>query len=322
MAKVESCHSCVYARWDLALWARTLNSVFPARPVCGNHPDFPGRMKECPLGRVCRNFRAKPPTPTGETVKTISLGGGLVAYVDAADFEWLNQWTWHLGCGGYAYRLEKTKVILMHRQIMRSPKGLVVHHKNRNRLDNTRENMENTTAAKNALSRSKPRNTSSRFWGVSYIKDRAKYQVFVWYESKALSCGYFVDEIEAARAHDYKAVQLKGEAARLNFPDEWPPQRRAQVYATAEAKSARRKATQRKTPAAKPKTKSKRVTGHKTRLPRSPAAERTTHNARRNRNRQRMVRHRGHRGHRATSGRKQRQAVSRQAAKHAKEDDH
>ncbi len=156
MAKAESCHNCVYAHWDLGLWVRTLWSGFPARPTCGNQPDFVGRMRECPIGRVCRNFRPRPPTPTGETVKTIPLGEGFYAYVDAADFEWLSRWTWCLynGCAG---RREKGKLILMHRQIMQPPPGMIVDHKNRNKLDNTRANLRNCTHAENARNRSKRR---------------------------------------------------------------------------------------------------------------------------------------------------------------------
>jgi hypothetical protein len=34
-----------------------------------------------------------------------------------------------------------------------------------------------------------------------------------------------------ARAYDRAAVERIGEFARLNFPEEWPPQRRAEVRA-------------------------------------------------------------------------------------------
>ena len=106
MAKCETCHNCVYSRWNPGQWMASLSSGFPTRPTCANQPEAPGRWTECPLGRVCRNFRARPPTPKGETVKTIPVGDGLYAYVDAADFEWLNQWTWTLH-SGYAVRYEE-----------------------------------------------------------------------------------------------------------------------------------------------------------------------------------------------------------------------
>jgi hypothetical protein len=234
MANVESCFGCVYSHWDRnqALW--TMSVGVAVRPVCGNQPDFPGRMRECPLGRVCRNFRPRPPAPTGETVKTIPLGDGFYAYVDAADYEWLNQWTWHL-YNGYAVRRENNRVISMHRQIMQAPKGMEVDHKNRNKVDNTRENLHICTHAQNARNRRKPRTTSSRFWGVSHMKSRGKYRAFVCHKGEVVSRGCFTDEIEAARAHDRGVIELSGESAQLNFPEEWPARRRAQVHARFQA---------------------------------------------------------------------------------------
>jgi hypothetical protein len=249
-------------------------SGFPARATCGNQPDFPGRMRECPPRGICRNFRPKPPTPTGPAVKTIALGEGFYTYVDAADFEWLNQWMWSLR-GGYAARMEKRKPIYMHRLLMQAPEGLVVDHQNRNKLDNTRTNLRVCTPQENACNRSKKRGTLSQFRGVGFQKDCGKYRADVFYKGQNYFCGYFADELEAAQARDYKAVQVLGGSARLNFPEEWPPERRQRVRAQWLCAQARETAKQ-------PRTKSKgskhtkrksQIANRKSQAPRTQARE-------------------------------------------------
>jgi len=259
MAQSESCCNCVYSYWDRrqAMW--TLSVGVPTRPACANHPESLGRMRECPPGRVCPNFRATPPTPTGELVKMIPLGGGVYAYVDAADYEWLSQWTWSLR-GGYAARLEKKKHIYMHRALMQPPKGMTVDHQNRNRLDNTRANLRVCTYAENACNRAKRRGTSSRFRGVGYRKDSGKYYAQVHCKGDDLHLGLFTDELAAARAHDRKAVEVFGPFARPNFPDEWPPARRKCVHAQWLRAQARPKRSARSTPRARQR-KTRKATG-------------------------------------------------------------
>ena len=234
MAKQATCHSCVYAHWDPGMWLRTLASGFPAGPTCGNQPDSPGRMKECPIGTVCRNYRARPAVPKGDAVKTIPLGDGLYAYVDATDFEWLNQWTWRV-CGAYAARHEnrngKPKVIFMHREIMKPPKGKVTDHISGNKFDNTRANLRNITPQENQHNRRKQRNASSIYKGVSYSKPARRWKACLDCGKERFYLGYFDTEVEAARAYDCKAVEVFGEYARPNFPEEWPAKRRRQVHA-------------------------------------------------------------------------------------------
>jgi len=231
MGKQLTCHGCVYAHWEAGLWMRSLWSGFPARPTCGNQPDSYGRMKECPCGQVCRNYRPKPPVPTGENVKTIPLGDGVYAYVDAADYEWLSQWHWRLYGSGYAGRYEKGKKIFMHRQIMQPPKGKIVDHIDANRANNCRCNLRVCTRPENMHNKRKHSGSSSLFKGVGYLKGRRKWYSRIWFMGERISLGNFDDEVEAARAYDRKAVELLGEFARVNFPEEWPPERRAQAYA-------------------------------------------------------------------------------------------
>jgi hypothetical protein len=263
MAKIACCHNCAYSYWDQEHTVECMSLGVMNWPACANHPESLGRMRRVPGRGICVNYRPRLATPEGD-VKQIPLGDGYYAYVDAADYEWLSQWTWHLQ-NGYAVRRENNKVINMHREIMQASKGMEVDHKNRNKLDNTRENLHVCTHAENAQNRRKPRNASTRFWGVSYIKGRAKYMAFVCYKGEVVSCGWFTDEIEAARAHDYKAVALKGESARLNFPEEWPPQRKAEVYAEFQASRKREAKKPRRGKAQTSNRSRPRRTGHKPR---------------------------------------------------------
>jgi hypothetical protein len=243
--KIPSCYNCVFAYLDQEITLKCYEARILNWPACANHPESYGRMKRTPPRGMCPNYRPKPDKPEGD-IRQIALGDGFTAYVDAADFEWLSQWTWYL-CNGYAGRRNKEIWIYMHREIMKPPKGMDIDHKNHNKLDNTRENLRVCTRAENIRNRRKPRNVSSRFWGVSYIKARARYMAFVSHEGKVVSCGCFLKELDAARAHDTKAVELHGEFARLNFPEEWPPERRAAIYAQRDAAKKESKRRRRRT---------------------------------------------------------------------------
>ncbi len=215
---------------------RSLWSGFPARPICGNQPGAPGVMKECGAGGACRNYRPRPPTPTGENVKRIPLTGGFYAYVDAEDFEELNRWRWRAHSGGYAVRWEKDKLILMHRQIMKTPQGMVVDHINGNGYDNTRANLRNVTRRENMHNMGKHAGTASIYKGVVRGKRKGTWYAKVGWGGAHATAGPFEEEAEAGRAYDRMAVEAFGEHARPNFPDEWPAERRARVYADAHPK--------------------------------------------------------------------------------------
>ncbi len=253
MAK-PTCHSCVYAYWDRSLWMRSLASGFPARPFCANHPDSPGRERETPCGEVCRNYRLRPKTPdlADGTVKRIPIAGGLYAYVDAADYPEISRHKWRLVGTGYAGRHEKGKLIFMHREIMKPPKGKVVDHISGHRMDNTRANMHICTPAENNRNRGKHHGTSSQYLGVFYHKPTRKWLASIGIGGKRRNIGRFDDEVEAARAYDRAAVEQSGEFVRLNFPDEWPPERRRQVHAEAQRTAKEHKPAERKKSKSRP----------------------------------------------------------------------
>jgi len=82
----------------------------------------------------------------------IPVSGGRRAIVDPEDFERLKRYSWHVHRWGntyYAARAVKGKTrsfhVYMHRQIMHTPRGMVVHHLNGNGFDNRKANMLNCT---------------------------------------------------------------------------------------------------------------------------------------------------------------------------------
>jgi len=148
-------------------------------------------------------------------MKEIQLTKGKVTIVDDADFEWLNIHKWHITSSGYAARRvwPEDKILLMHRSIMDTPKGMDTDHKNHDTLDNRRENLRVCSRSENNLNRGPQPHNTSGFKGVSWSKEKNKWRAY----SKGIHLGYFIDKNDAAMAYDKKAKELFGEFAKLNF---------------------------------------------------------------------------------------------------------
>jgi len=271
MAKITCCYNCVFAYLDPEITLKCYEARILNYPACANHPDSYGRMRRTPERGICPNYRPKPEKPEGD-VGQIPLDDGFYAYVDAADCERLSRYNWRLQ-NGYAARREKGRTIYMHREIARPPRGMTVDHKNRNRLDNTRDNLRVCTQQENSHNNGKHKGSSSRFKGVGYNREKRKWFAKAYIDGQRIWLGYHDEETVAAKAYDAKAVELFGEFAHLNFPQDWPPERREEVYATRHAeavkrktRNARRKTKQprAKTQRRKPSKRGKRQAGSKT----------------------------------------------------------
>jgi hypothetical protein len=93
-----------------------------------------------------------------------------------------------------------------------------IDHKNGHGLDCRRENLRPATTAQNAFNRRKDAGTLSRFKGVTFNKDRQKWQAQIKFNYRNKYLGLHADECDAARAYDSAAAELFGEFAVLNFP--------------------------------------------------------------------------------------------------------
>ncbi len=228
---IRNCYQCVFCFTNLMLWARTLTSGLPVLGLCANCEDCPGQV--CPVPtKPCRNFRPKPlrldaPEPPDDKVRYIPLTRGLHAIVDAEDYEALSRYKWSVQPSRsrttfYAKRCCQGRLVLMHREIMKAPKGMFVDHINGNGLDNRRCNLRLCTPMQNSCNRSKQRDATNRFIGVQPC-GRDTYQATVMHKGKTYRAGTYTDEVEAAKARDRLARELHGPFARLNFPPEDPP---------------------------------------------------------------------------------------------------
>lgn len=116
----------------------------------------------------------------------------------------------------YAKRnVTDNKTVFLHREVR--PDSVQVDHRNRNGLDNRRENVRAADASLNAANRGKPTvpNPSSSFRGVHLITDRPLNKP--WYvRCSNRHVGYFATEAEAAEAYDKAARELFGEFAGTN----------------------------------------------------------------------------------------------------------
>lgn len=111
-------------------------------------------------------------------MKRIPLTQGRSAIVDDADYEALTAHSWCLSnCSGICYAVRGCKIegkhhtVLMHREIMEAPKGMLVDHINGDGLDNRRCNLRLVTDSQNHFNQRKRKKvTSSKqkgFTGIS-----------------------------------------------------------------------------------------------------------------------------------------------------------
>ncbi len=104
-----------------------------------------------------------------EDFRLIPLTQGKFAIVSAEDYDRLAQHKWCAVKGRdtfYAKRVSKGRVVSMHREIMRAPKGVVCDHKNHDGLDNRKSNLRLCTSAQNQYNKMAKKGCSSRYKGV------------------------------------------------------------------------------------------------------------------------------------------------------------
>jgi hypothetical protein len=159
-------------------------------------------------------------TPDG--ARSIPLTKGQFAIVDAADFDWLNQWKWQASWNPktgtfYADREEfngardKRYSVRMHREILGLQRGdkLQGEHRNHNTLDNRRSNLRIATHSENMYNRRLNSNSSCGLKGVTRHGNYWRAQIQANRKHIVIGSSYNTPE-EAHLAYCEKSKELHG----------------------------------------------------------------------------------------------------------------
>jgi hypothetical protein len=162
-------------------------------------------------------------------MREIPLSYGLVGRVSEEDYDRVSRFKWRavkVGQRWYAIRrprvpgnIEKRKTVLLHRFIMGDcPEGKEIDHKDRDGLNNTRENLRFATRSQNNVNRDK-RPSRCGFIGVFPSDNRhlVRFCAKITEKKKQIYLGRFETAQVAALAYDARALLMHGEFATLNF---------------------------------------------------------------------------------------------------------
>ncbi len=175
-------------------------------------------------------------------MKLIPLTKGQFAMIDDEDFEWISKRKWQAYYNGYSYYAKRSATpseyingkrvtIWMHRAILKLARHnpLYADHKNRNGLDNTKQNLRTATRGQNMAN--KMGFGKSKYLGVNFNlvysgnrkKTYNKWIVRIKSNGKRHHIGRYNTEEEAALAYNVAALKYHGEFARLNIINEIAP---------------------------------------------------------------------------------------------------
>ena len=128
-------------------------------------------------------------------------------YISECDLEEVSKYNWYISNHGYVRRTTNDKTYL-HRFLMKPNENEIVDHKNRNKLDNTRENLRICKSSENCRNRTKKKAIwkSKQGWKFEITKD-----------GKSSYFGSYSNKDDAMIMYNRKIKEIHGEFATTPF---------------------------------------------------------------------------------------------------------
>ena len=135
----------------------------------------------------------------------ILIASGEIVLVDRNVFEWACSWHWLISSHGYVLAHvpnsgRRGKLVYLHQLICPVPSSFVIDHRNRNKLDNRKENLRIVTRSENAHNSGLRINNYSGFKGVYWDKETQKWRAQIRFNNKTHQLGRFIDRQSASDA--------------------------------------------------------------------------------------------------------------------------
>lgn len=134
------------------------------------------------------------------------------AIIDIEDVDSCKKYKWSLTKDGYVLTYKNGKYIYLHRLLLNAKEGEYVDHINFNTLDNKKNNLRVCTNAQNLQHRSKlTKINTSGYHGISFDKEKNKWQVEIQYNKHRKFVGYFKEINDAIIARKEAEEKYFGE---------------------------------------------------------------------------------------------------------------
>jgi hypothetical protein len=120
------------------------------------------------------------------------------------------------------YATNGSRRIQIHRVVMNAPKGMDVDHVNGDPLDNRKKNLRICTRPENCRNKKVRSDSRSGYKGVE-MRSSSRFRAYIGnpnQKSRHMHLGTYDTPEEAARVYDKRAIELYGEFALLNFPED------------------------------------------------------------------------------------------------------